>query len=113
MIRPWRKGIASPLPVKHGEQLVAGLADQDGKKSGRSYIGCGALAETWPIHRRIVRFYGLALETGVLVVSSREEQPRPTSRLGQGRLDRRQFNSQHIASVHHLHKVFGRANKLM
>src|SRR3954451_18312054 len=47
-------------------KFVAGWLIKDGKIR-RSYIGVAG--QNVPIHRRIVRFYNLPLETGVLVVS--------------------------------------------
>src|SRR6266566_4553482 len=54
--------------------------------------------------RRIVRFYGLPLETGVLVVSTEKNSPAERAGLRQGDLIVA-FNSQPIGTVHHLHKV--------
>jgi S1-C subfamily serine protease len=48
----------------------------------RSYIG--VLAQTVPIHRRVVRFYGLARETGVVVVGAEDRSPARTAGLREG-----------------------------
>ena len=57
-----------------------------------------------PIHRRIVRFYGLPLETAVLVVSVEKNSPAERAGLRDGDLIVA-FNGQSIGSVHHLHKI--------
>jgi S1-C subfamily serine protease len=82
-------------------KFVAGWLIKDGKIR-RSYIGVAG--QNVPIHRRIVRFYGLPLETGVLVVSVEKNSPAERSGLRHGDLIVA-FNSQPIGSVHHLHKV--------
>jgi S1-C subfamily serine protease len=51
-----------------------------------------------------VRFYGLPLETGVLVVSVEQNSPAERAGLRQGDLIVA-FNSQPVGSVHHLHKI--------
>ena len=64
MIRP-AQGICFAI-ASNTAKFVAGWLIKDGKIR-RSYIGVAG--QNVPIHRRIVRFYGLQLETGVLVVS--------------------------------------------
>src|SRR5262249_9036754 len=68
----------------------------------RIYMGVGG--KTVPVHRRIVRFYGLPLETGVLVVSVEKNSPAERAGLRQNDLIVA-FNGQPIGTVHHLHKV--------
>ena len=82
-------------------KLVAGWLIRDGRIR-RSYIGVAG--QNVPIHRRIVRFYGLPLETGVLVVSVEKVSPATRAGLREGDLIVA-FNDQPIGSVHHLHKV--------
>jgi S1-C subfamily serine protease len=82
-------------------KLVAGWLIRDGRIR-RGYIGVAG--QNVPIHRRIVRFYGLPLETGVLVVSVEKNSPAEHAGLREGDLIVR-FNNQPIGSVHHLHKV--------
>jgi S1-C subfamily serine protease len=82
-------------------KLVAGWLIRDGRIR-RSYIGVAG--QNVPIHRRIVRFYGLPLETAVLVVSIEKNSPAAHSGLREGDLIVA-FNGQPIGSVHHLHKV--------
>src|SRR5436190_22671701 len=74
---------------------------KDGKIR-RSYIGIGG--QNVPIHRRIVRFYGLPLETGVLAVSVEKNSPAERAGVREGDLIVA-FNGQPIGSVHHLHKI--------
>ena len=82
-------------------KFVAGWLIRDGKIR-RSYIGVAG--QNVPIHRRIVRFYALALETGVLVISVEKNSPAERAGLRQGDVIVA-FNGQRIGSVHHLHKV--------
>src|SRR5207247_4251467 len=99
MIRP-AQGICFAI-ASNTAKLVAGWLIKDGKIR-RSYIGVAG--QNVPIHRRIVRFYGLPLETGVLVVSVEKNSPAERAGLRQGDLIVA-FNSQPIGTVHHLHKV--------
>jgi S1-C subfamily serine protease len=57
-----------------------------------------------PLHRRVVRFYNLPLETAVLVVSVEKNSPAQRAGLHEGDLIVA-FNGQPISSVHDLHKV--------
>ena len=52
----------------------------------RSYIGVSA--QTVPVHRRVVRFYDLPKETGVIVLSVEEAQPGAACRSARRRRDR-------------------------
>lgn len=82
-------------------KFVAGWLIKEGKIR-RGYIGLAG--QNVPIHRRIVRFYGLPLETGVLVVSIEKKSPAEYAGLREGDLIVA-FNDQPIGSVHGLHKV--------
>ena len=62
-------------------KFVASRLLRDGRIR-RSYIGVSA--QTVPIHRRVVRFYGLARETGVVVVGIEEQSPARTAGLREG-----------------------------
>jgi S1-C subfamily serine protease len=53
-------------------KFVASRLLRDGRIR-RSYIGVSA--QTVPIHRRVVRFYNLPKETGVVVISREEKSP--------------------------------------
>jgi len=62
-------------------KFVASRLLRDGRIR-RSYIGVSA--QTVPIHRRVVRFYGLARETGVVVVGLEDRSPARTAGLREG-----------------------------
>src|SRR5438309_90292 len=99
MIRP-AQGICFAIG-SNTAKLVAGWLIRDGRIR-RGYIGVAG--QNVPIHRRIVRFYGLPLETGVLVVSVDKKSPAERAGLREGDLVVA-FNDQPIGSVHHLHKI--------
>ena len=99
MIRP-AQGICFAI-ASNTARLVAGWLIRDGKIR-RSYIGVAG--QNVPLHRRVVRFYDLPLETGVLVVSVEKNSPAERAGLRAGDLIVA-FNDQPIGSVHHLHKV--------
>jgi S1-C subfamily serine protease len=99
MIRP-AQGICFAI-ASNTARLVAGWLIRDGKIR-RSYIGVAG--QNVPLHRRVVRFYDLPLETGVHVVSVEKNSPAERARLREGDLIIA-FNSQPIGSVHDLHKV--------
>src|SRR5271168_1105029 len=62
-------------------KFVASRLLRDGRIR-RSYIGVSA--QTVPVHRRVVRFYGLARETGVVVVGIEDRSPARTAGLREG-----------------------------
>ena len=99
MIRP-AQGICFAI-ASNTAKLVAGWLIRDGRIR-RGYIGVAG--QNVPIHRRIVRFYGLPLQTGVLVVSVEEKSPAKGAGLREGDLIVA-FNGQPVGSVHDLHKV--------
>jgi S1-C subfamily serine protease len=99
MIRP-AQGICFAI-ASNTAKFIAGWLIKDGKIR-RSYIGVAG--QNVPIHRRIVRFYGLPLETGVLVVSVEKNSPAEHAGVREGDLIVA-FNEQPIGSVHHLHKI--------
>jgi S1-C subfamily serine protease len=99
MIRP-AQGICFAIG-SNTAKLVAGWLIRDGRIR-RGYIGVAG--QNVPIHRRIVRFYGLPLETAVLVVSVEKNSPAARAGLREGDLIVA-FNDQPIGSVHHLHKI--------
>jgi S1-C subfamily serine protease len=99
MIRP-AQGICFAIG-SNTAKLVAGWLIRDGRIR-RGYIGVAG--QNVPIHRRIVRFYGLPLETAVLVVSVEKNSPAERAGLREGDL-LIAFNDQPIGSVHHLHKI--------
>jgi len=99
MIRP-AQGICFAIG-SNTAKLVAGWLIKDGKIR-RSYIGVAG--QNVPIHRRIVRFYRLPLETAILVVSVEKNSPAERAGLRQGDLIVA-FNDKPIGTVHHLHRV--------
>jgi len=82
-------------------KFVAGRLLRDGRIR-RSYIGVSA--QTAPIHRRVVRFYNLSKETGVVVLGVEERSPARAAGLRQGdvivELDRKP-----VAGVDDLHRL--------
>jgi S1-C subfamily serine protease len=82
-------------------KFVASRLLRDGRIR-RSYIGVSA--QTVPIHRRVVRFYSLAKETGVVVVGIEEKSPARAAGLREGdvivALDGRS-----VAGVDDLHRL--------
>ena len=99
MIRP-AQGICFAI-ASNTAKLVAGWLIRDGRIR-RSYIGVAG--QNVPIHPRVVRFYGLPLQTAVLVVSVEKNSPAERAGLREGDLVVA-FNGQPIGTVHHLHKV--------
>ena len=98
MIRP-AQGICFAI-ASNTAKFVAGWLIRDGKIR-RSYIGLAG--QNVRIHRRIVRFYNLPRETGVLVVSVEKESPADKAGLRDGDLIIA-FNDEPIGSIHDLHK---------
>jgi S1-C subfamily serine protease len=99
MIRP-AQGICFAI-ASNTARLVAGWLIRDGKIR-RSYIGVAG--QNVPLHRRVIRFYNLPLETGVLVVSVEKNSPAERAALRAGDLIVA-FDDQPIGTVHDLHKV--------
>jgi S1-C subfamily serine protease len=98
-IRP-AQGICFAI-ASNTAKLIAGWLIRDGKIR-RSYIGVAG--QTVALHRRVVRFYHLPLETAVLVVSIEKNSPAERAGLRTGDLIVA-FNDQPIGSVHDLHKI--------
>lgn len=68
----------------------------------RSYIGVSA--QTVPIHRRVVRFYGLERETGVVVVGIEDRSPARTAGLREGDVIAA-LDDKPVAGVDDLHRL--------
>src|SRR4030095_3413283 len=79
MIRP-AQGICFAI-ASNTAKLVAGWLIRDGRIR-RSYIGVAG--QNVPLHRGIIRFYNLPLETGVLVVSVEKDSPAQRAGLREG-----------------------------
>ncbi len=99
MIRP-AQGICFAI-ASNTARLVAGWLIRDGRIR-RSYIGVAG--QNVPLHRRVIRFYNLPLETGVLVVSVEKDSPARSAGLRQGDIIVG-FNERPIATIHDLHKM--------
>jgi S1-C subfamily serine protease len=99
MIRP-AQGICFAI-ASNTAKLVAGWLIRDGKIR-RSYIGVAG--QNVPIHRRIVRFYNLSVESGVLIVSIEKNSPAAQAGLGDGDVIIA-FNEKPVGSIHELHKM--------
>ncbi len=79
------QGICFAIAVNTAKFVVAGLIKEG--RIRRSYIGVAG--QTVPLHRRIVRFYRLSFESGVLVESVENANSCSGGRTAQGRHDRR------------------------
>ena len=99
MIRP-AQGICFAI-ASNTARLVAGWLIRDGRIR-RSYIGVAG--QNVPLHRRVIRFYNLSLETGVLVVSVEKDSPAQRAGLREGDV-LIAFNKRPIGTIHDLHKM--------
>ncbi|HKA22982.1 MAG TPA: trypsin-like peptidase domain-containing protein [Blastocatellia bacterium] len=82
-------------------KFVASRLIRDGKVS-RSYIGLGG--QNVPLPRRIVRYYDLAVESGILVVSFETNSPARNAGLREGDVIIG-FDSHPTAGIDDLHKL--------
>ncbi len=82
-------------------KFVAGQLIRDGRIS-RSFIGVAG--QNVPIPRRIVRFYNLPVDTGILVVSFEKNSPAQQAGLREGDL-LIAFDGQPVAGIDRLHKL--------
>ena len=82
-------------------KLVAGWLIKDGKFR-RAHIGVGG--QDVPLHRRVVLFHKVPVETGVLVVSVEEGSPAQASGIAVGDVIIA-FNNHPIARIADLHKL--------
>jgi S1-C subfamily serine protease len=82
-------------------KFVASRLLRDGRIR-RSYIGVSA--QTVPIHRRLVRYYDLAKETGVVVLSTEPDSPARRTGLREGDVIV-SLEGQPVAGVDDLHRV--------
>jgi S1-C subfamily serine protease len=82
-------------------KFVASRLLRDGRIR-RSYIGVSA--QTVPVHRRVVRFYDLPKETGVVVISVEDNSPAKRAGLREGDVIVA-LEGQPVAGVDDLHRV--------
>jgi S1-C subfamily serine protease len=82
-------------------KFVAGKLIKDGKIK-RSYIGIAG--QNVPIHRRIVRYYNLPVEKGILITSIERNSPSQKAGLSEGDIIIR-FNNQPVSGIDDLHKL--------
>jgi len=82
-------------------KFVAGRLIKEGKIR-RSYIGLGG--QNVPLLRRIVRFYHLPAETGILVVSVEDNSPAQRAGLSEGDIIVA-FDGQPITGIDDLHRM--------
>ncbi len=82
-------------------KFVAGKLIKEGKIR-RSYIGLGG--QNVPLLRRIVRFYHLPVESGILVVSTEENSPARRAGLSEGDIIIA-FDGQPLAGIDDLQKL--------
>jgi len=82
-------------------KFVASRLLRDGRIR-RSYIGVSA--QTVPVHRRVVRFYDLPKETGVVVLSVEEASPAQRGGLREGDIIVA-LEAQPVAGVDDLHRL--------
>ncbi len=74
------QGICFAIAINIAKFVAARLM-RDGRIV-RSYIGVAG--QSAPLHRRVVRFYDLPVESGVLVLSTEKESPAETAGLREG-----------------------------
>jgi len=94
------QGICFAIAINMAKFVAARLI-RDGRIT-RSYIGVSG--QSVPIHRRVVRFYDLAVESGVLVVGVEKDSPAESSGLREGDVIVA-FGDKPVANVDHLHRV--------
>lgn len=82
-------------------KFVASRLLRDGRIR-RSYIG--VVAQTVPLHRRLVRFYDLAQESGVVVLSVEENSPAKRAGVCEGDVIIR-LDGKSVAGVDDLHRL--------
>ncbi|MGA3265400.1 MAG: trypsin-like peptidase domain-containing protein [Verrucomicrobiota bacterium] len=93
------QGLCFALGINTAKYIAAWLI-KDGIIR-RSYIGVGG--QTAPIHRRVVRFYHLPNETGMLVIGVEPGSPASRAGLREGDIVV-EFNGQVVAGIDDLHK---------
>ena len=82
-------------------QFVVGRLIRDGRIR-RSYIGVAG--QNAPVARQIVRFYGLAVESGILVATIEPDSPAAKSLLREGDIIIA-LDGHHVSSIDQLHRL--------
>jgi S1-C subfamily serine protease len=93
------QGICFATAIDTAKFVAAALIKEG--RIRRGYIGVGG--QNTPLHRRLVRYHNLAVETGVLVLSTEPDSPAYRAGLIQGDVIIG-FNDQPIASIDDLHR---------
>ncbi len=94
------QGICFAIAINTAK-FVAGKLIKEGKIR-RSYIGLGG--QSVPLLRRVVRFYRLSAESGILVVSTEENGPAQRAGLSEGDIIIA-FDGQPVAGIDDLQKL--------
>jgi S1-C subfamily serine protease len=94
------QGICFAIAINTAK-FVAGRLIRDGRIT-RSYIGVAG--QSVPLHRRVVRFYDLAVESGVLVLSVETNSPAEGAGLREGDVIIA-FGEKPVATVDDLHRL--------
>ncbi|MDB5331811.1 MAG: HtrA2 peptidase [Phycisphaerales bacterium] len=94
------QGICFAIPGDTA-QFVASRLIRDGRIR-RSYIGVGG--QTVPLHRRVVRFFALPVESGVMVTSMEPNSPAAKTDLAEGDVIV-EADGQPIPTIDALHKL--------
>jgi len=82
-------------------KFVAGKLIKDGKIK-RSYIGIAG--QNVPIHRRIVRYYNLPIEKGIMITGMADDGPAKKAGIAEGDIIIA-FNNSTVAGIDDLHKL--------
>jgi S1-C subfamily serine protease len=99
IIRP-AQGICFATAIDTAK-FVAGWLIKEGKFRRASI---GVAGQDVPLHRRVIRFYGLPVETGVLVIDVEKDSPAARADIRQGDLIIG-FNETPVPSIAALHKL--------
>jgi S1-C subfamily serine protease len=94
------QGIAFAIAIDTAK-LVAGKLIRDGKIR-RGYIGVAG--QNVPLQRRVTRFFGLPVESGILVASVEPNSPAQRAGLREGDVIV-EFDGQPVASIDALHRL--------
>lgn len=94
------QGLCFALAINTAK-FIAGRLIKDGRIR-RSYIGVGG--QTVPLHRRIVRFHQVPVESGILVLSIEPNSPAQKAGLEEGDVIVG-YGNQAIASIDDLHRL--------